>query len=190
MFPFINSNQWFLVCGWLLAPKSEMYHILEAVWAHFQRTKMTLSHTFCANKMGKLKMTLKYCQIIPPPNSLKKAFPNTALWIHYGQLQWLLFAPLGEKMKEAQGFLQFLKTDERISWSLSFTVGVCPWLEVELAGMTSFLPFREQHSIYFHTGQESAYPVLNVCTVIWRSYPGCFIFIPKECEMVPLMFSI
>lgn len=104
---------------------------------------MTLSHTFCANKMGKLKVTLKYCQIIPPPSSLKKAFPNTVLWIHYGQLGWLLFAPLDEKMKEAPGFLYFLKTDERISRSLAFTVGVCTWLEVELARMTSYLPFKQ-----------------------------------------------
>lgn len=96
------ETQWFPVCRRPLAPKSKMYHILEGVWAHFQRTKMTLSHTFCVNKMGKIKVTLKYCQFFPPLSSLNEAFPNIVLWIHYGQRWCYFLLPFMRKGRKLQ----------------------------------------------------------------------------------------
>ena len=77
------QTRWFLVCRCLLAPNGR--HIIfwkVCEWAHYQRTKMTLSHTFCVHKMG--KGNFKILPNIPSTRLIKCSFseytPSDSLW--------------------------------------------------------------------------------------------------------------
>lgn len=82
MFPFISPKREDTVVSGLKMPdgtlKLNVSHSGRCV-SHFQRTKMTLSHSFCVNKMGDFE------RLPNPSSSLNEAIPNILLWIHYGK---------------------------------------------------------------------------------------------------------
>lgn len=111
------ETQWFLVyhrCP--LAPKSKMHHILECMWAYFQRTKMILSHTFPVNKMGKIKVSLQHCQIHQPHEWSLSKYPPSASW--WATLL-VTFCPCLWEKEESSKFLSLLE-DRWKPISLSF----------------------------------------------------------------------
>lgn len=141
------ETQWFIVyhrCP--LAPKSKMYHILECMWAYFQRTKMILSHAFPVNKMGKTNMTLKHRQIHQPhERSLSKYTPSDSWW---ATLMVTFCPPLWEK-EESSKFLSLLE-DRWKPISLSFySLGV--YLAWGRTGSNDLIISLQAMSLYIST---------------------------------------
>lgn len=73
MFRFINSKHGDIVVSDLQMSSGILkYYVLHSgrCISSFSKKKVTLSHSFHVNKMGKIKVILKVCQIYHLPSSL------------------------------------------------------------------------------------------------------------------------